>query len=159
MVDSAEFPYRLAPGWISVATLESSDSYLLSKFPLQSDQISLLLNPWGLPDDTLSTWPAYTRYGQNSDTTAWADGPVTFRWGLIFLTEIMQYYFENLIWASDFAVQNAPVTVKTRRAADSNGFAVYQAYATRPRPNVSYKRGVRGVRDYLIDYVGGVKIT
>ena len=159
MTDTAEFPYRLAPSWISVATLEGNDAYLLTNFPLQSDQISLSLNPWGPPSDDITTFPAFTRYGAYASQRQWADGPVNFDWGLKYLTEIMQYYAENLWFGAGFAVQDTPCTVKTRRAADSNAFAVYQGYLARPKPNQGYKRGVRGVNDYIMHFTGCTEIT
>lgn len=158
MVDNAEFPYRIAVGWITKAALEASDAYLLSAFAVQSDQFSANLFPWGPPDDTITTWPEYTRYGQHSIQTQWADGPVNFQWGLKFLTELMQAYYETLIWTSDFAVQTRAVTIKHRRAADSNAFGVWQGYANRPIPNKAYKRGTRGVVDYIMPFVGGIEI-
>ena len=159
MTDTAEFPYRIANSWVSVSTLEGSSAYLLTAFPVQSDQFSANVNPWGPPADDITTFPQYTRYGQYASQGAWADGPVSFDWGLKYLTEIMQYYFENLMWGSDFGVQTIPATIKTRRAADTNAFAVYQGLLNRPKPNVDYKRGVRGVNDYIIHFVGGNLIT
>jgi len=160
MTDSAEFPYRLAVGWITKAALEANDAYLLTNFPAQSDQASIFINPWGPPDD-FSTFPAFTRYGQYAITTQWSDGPVTFTWDLAYFTEIMVAYFEGLVWGGlgmypDAVTQSVAVTQKTRK---HNGeFGVYQGYLNRPIPNQGFKRGFRGVDNYRATHVGGTEI-
>lgn len=156
MTDNAEFPYRLAVGWISKAALEANDAYLLSAFPVQSDQFSVYINPWFCIDDANSRFPAYTRYGQYSNTTQWSDGPTTFAWSLKYLTEGMVLYLEGLLWGGlgmypDTATQSSAVTVKTRRA--DGLFSVFQGYANKPVPDQNYKRGYRGVEDYRITFV------
>lgn len=161
MTDSAGFPYRLAVGWISKATLEGNDSYLLTNFTLASDQISIFINPWGPPDD-FSTFPAFVRYGQYSDETQWADGAITFIWDLAYFTEGMVAAFEGKVWGGtgmypDAITQSTPVTVKTRK---HNGeFGVYQCYANKPIPNSGFKRGYRGVENYRVSFVDGDEIT
>jgi hypothetical protein len=158
---TAEFEDRIGVGWISKATLEGSDSYLLTNQPVQADQISITRNPWGPPADHLTTYPVYTRTGQFSSTTQWADGPLIFDWGWGYFTELMLKYWENLLFGgtglyANSGVQNAQVTVKTMI---SNGdFIVVQCYANRAAPGVDYKRGYRGVEDYRQHFVGGVEI-
>src|SRR5258708_5764089 len=132
MTDTAEFPYRLANSWISIATLEGSATYLLTAFAVQSDQYTAHINPWGPPADEGTLFPAATRYGQHSDTPQWADGPITVTWTLAYLTEGMVDKWENNIIFSNKEEQFHPVTIKTRK---SNGnFSVYQGYANRAVP-------------------------
>lgn len=157
----AEFEYRLAVGWITKAAIEASDTYLLTAFPVQTDQLSVFINPWGPPDD-FSSYPAFTRYGQYSDTQQWADGPITFSWDLAYLTEDMIEYIESLVWGGvglyiTATTQAVAVTVKTRK--HYGDFGVYQCYANRPIPNQSYKRGYTGVENYRMPFVGGTEIT
>jgi len=160
LTDTAEFPYRLAPGWITKSALEANDAYLLTNFPVQSDQISSFLNPWGPPSDD-SSFPAYTRIGQYSNTTAWVDGPITFFWIIPYMTESMVAYWEGLLFGGigmypDAVTQFYPVTAKSRK---SNGeFGVWQAYANRAQPNIDYKRGFRGVDNYKQVFAGGTEI-
>jgi hypothetical protein len=162
VTDTAEFPYRLALGWITKAALEASSAYLIVNFPLQSDQVSVYVNPWGPPDDQYTTYPAQTRYGQSSDQTQFSDGPVVFDWGLTYFTENMVAYWEGLIFGGvgmypDATTQNIQVTVKTRK---HNGeFGVYQCYANRAAPNQKMKRGNRGVEAYIQSFVQGTEIT
>jgi hypothetical protein len=158
---TAEFEYRLAVGWITKTALEASDSYLLTNFPLQADQGSIFLNPWGPPDD-FSTYPAFTRYGQFTNQTQWADGAIIFDWDLAYLTENMIGYIEGLLWGgvgmyANAVTQSYPITVKTLKHHDYE-FGVYQGYANKPIPNKSYRRGVRGVESYKMPFVGCTEI-
>lgn len=157
MADTAEFPYRIAVGWIATGALEGSNSYLLTELPIQSDQFSRLLNPWGPPSDDLTTFPQYARYGQYSATTQWSDGPIRFDWCLKYLTEEMAYYWEYTLLYGNGVLQTIPVTVKTRKSAGENSFGVYWGYANRAKPNVDYKRGVRGLNDYIQHFVGCIE--
>jgi len=160
MADTAEFPYRLAVGWVSKAALEADDSYLLTNFTLADDQVSIFTNPWGPPDD-FSTFPANLRYGQYSDGTQWADGDIGFIWDLAYFTEGMVASFEGRVWGGvgmypDAATQSEQVTVKTRK---HNGeFGVYQGYANRAVPNQGFKRGDRGVENYRVPFVSCLEI-
>lgn len=160
MPDLAEFPYRQAIGWITLAALEANDAYLLTSFPVQSDQFSIFANPWGPPDD-FSTYPANVRYGQYSSQQQLADGAVTFTWDLAYFTEVMIQYYEGLTWGGvgmypNATTQSTAVTVKTRK---HNGlWGVYQGYANRPIPNQSYKRGFRGVENYRVPFVDCLEI-
>lgn len=157
MPDTAEFPYRLAIGWVSVATLEGSDTYLLTNFAVQTDQGSRLLFPWGPPDDTLTTFPSFQRYGQFTTTEQWADGGRKFDWGLKFLTENMTNYWENSLIFGSIDIQTKAVTVKTRW--NDGIFRVTQGYANRAQPGLHYKRGVRGLLDYIQPFSGMRVIT
>ncbi len=155
----SDFEYRLAVGWITKAALEASSAYLIENFPVQSDQISKYVNPWGPPDDRLTTFPTYTRFGQYSNTTQWSDGPVAFDLGFKYFTEAMQYYWEYSLIFGNATLQTKPITVKTRKSAGVGDFGVFQCYANRAKPNTSdFKRGVRGMNDYIQHCVGGVEI-
>lgn len=162
MTDTAEFPYRIALGWITKAALEASAAYLLTNFPLQADQVSIYVNPWGPPDDKYTTYPAFTRYPQASDQTQQSDGPINFDWGLTYFTENMVAYWEGLIFGGlgmypDATTQTYQVTAKTRK---HNGeFGVYQCYINRAIPNQGMQRGNRGVEAYINKFVQGTEIT
>lgn len=153
--DLAEFPYRLATGWITPTALISNDAYLLTAFPVQSDQPSIFLVPWGPPSDNGTSYPAPLRYGEYSDQTQWSDGGFVFQWTLAYVTELMLAYLYTTFWP--LGIESNQVTVKTRM--DSGEFAIFHCFANRPRRNQDYRRGYRGVEDLVIRFVSGVLVS
>mgnify|MGYP003385438391 CR=1 FL=1 len=143
--------YRLAVGTLTKTVINGSSGYQLENFPLQSDQISLLVIPWGPPtDENGTTYPAYTRYTTMLDLSQRADGFIEFVWNLGYLTEAMLAYMDTTFFSA--YLSNA-VTVKTLK---SNGqFEVYNGSLLAPRPNQDYERApYGGVINYKLRFVG-----
>lgn len=151
----ATFEYRWAVGFITAAALDANDAYLLTNFPLQLDQLSRLVIPWGPPEDGDTQYPARTAYGEYGDQTQWSDGPLKFMWSLAHLTEFMVTYIENYGWSG--GLETKPSTVKTLK--HNGAFGYYHCYANKPQgPNVGFKRGYQGLDFYKIPFVGAIEI-
>ncbi len=155
-LDAALFDYRLKKTWVTVATLNADANAVLINFAVVTDQPSVNTYPWGPPADDGTLYPAYTRYGQYSDQTQWADGPINTLWLEAYFTEGMIYWWENTLLFGSDSVQTIAVTLKTRKHNGQPGY--YQGYANRAKPNIDYKRGVYGVTLYRQPFVNCVEI-
>ncbi len=150
--------YRLANSIITASALNANPSYQLDNFPLQSDQISLYVWPWGPPKDTITTYPAYARYTVMDDRgTQRGDGFTEWNWGFQYLTEGMVTYMNSQFFSGG-ALQS-PCTVKT--LSEDGSFHVWTANVLKPRPpgpngQGDFVRGYAGVEDYILRFIGGV---
>lgn len=149
--------YRIAFSSITAVALNASNAYLIEQFPLQSDQVSIYVIPWGPPKDEGTTYPAYQRYTVMQDRgTQRADGFVEFNWCLSYLTEGMVNYINAQAFPS--SAQQSVCTVKT--LTEDGSFHIYSCNVLKPRPpgtngSGDFKRGYAGVEDYVLRFVGG----
>lgn len=151
----ATYEYRLAVGHITKAAIEANSAYLLTNFPVQFDQHSINQIPWGPPEDGKTLYPARQRYGQYADQSQWSDGSWVFQWSLTYLTEMMAFYLEDLIWPG--GIESNIVTVKTLKHRGT--FGVYQCTANKIRPPATdFARGYQGIEFVQLRFVKGIEI-
>lgn len=144
--------YRLALGTLSAAALTTS--YLLSALPLQSDQLSTLVNPWDLVGDDGSTFPRAARYVTMADGSQRADGFIQWDWVFPYWTEGMVAYFENAFFG---IYQSALVTARTR--THTGVYQTYNATLLRPIPNEHLGHEYLGVSNYRLRFLRALVAT
>lgn len=155
--------YRLAFATITKAALEADSSFLLENWPLQTDQYSKNLYPWGPPSDNGTTYPRYAKYVPLLDQTIRPDGFIQFNWSLPYLTEGMVDYLENgtaTIYDNPTfdGYSSRAVTVKT--LCKDGIFRVYHAVAwAASEEGTDFIRGFQGVENYILKFRKGVVVT
>lgn len=142
------FEFRLASGWITAATLNGSNSYLLDLFPTQSDQRPHL-QPWGPPMDHKTMYPRRMRSKIYADWSQGLDGFWQFDWQFAYWTEGMVSYFETTFFNG---AGSALVTVKTIRKDGT--FEEYQGTMLFGNEDEFYEPSDRGLEEYILRFRG-----
>lgn len=110
----------------TVASSSLTDTYLVTAFPVQSDQNDAC--PW-IIDGSGTTTPTAARISTNADLSRSDDGFYSWAWRMVYMTFGMVNYWNTALLPA--GAWSAPVTVLTY---DENNLAVY-LNATIWRPN------------------------
>jgi hypothetical protein len=143
--------YRLASGTLTAAALAANSNYLLSNFPIQSDQISSQVNPWESLTDDGTTYPRRARYVTLGNMRQRGDGFWQFQWVWDYITEGMAAY----LYGAFFGIYDSGlVTVKTR--LETGSFQTYNCTMLYPVPDENFQHGYLGLEKFTLRFVGGI---
>ncbi len=141
--------FRLAPGWVSRATIDGSSAFQVTQFTRQSDMLAG--RQWVRPDSGSDIIDDAAAYVESMDSHVGGYGGVEFAWGFQGMTPLMVKFVRDTYFAG--GDKSALVTAKTWNRL-MGSFEYYHCIAQWRKPR-GQSPAAGGFSPFMIDFVDG----